>query len=640
MATKTNQQPNSFRRKKSIVWDYFTVQQISAGCKKACCNQCKRSFAYVTDSKLAGTSHLKRHIATGICPVNRQKNKGMTKVNQSTPFKTDAQLHTTLPRKRVRSRPVSAPVHEIAKMIMLHEYPLNIVEHTGFNEFVQAMQPQVNMLNIDSVESECFSIYTREKQGISDLLHGSLGRVNLTLDLWETHQSVGYVLLTGHFIDGDWKLQRRILNVVLVPFPDSESAFNQTVVACINDWGLDNKLFTLTLDQSFSTEAVRRNLRGLLPIKNPLTLGGQLLLGNCYARVISHLAVDALSSMVKTTKKVRDIVKYVKTVKSHEEKFIKLKQQLQNPSTKTLIIDDRTKWDTTYHMLVAASEVKEVLSCLDTSDPNYKETPTMEEWRQVEILCSYLKLFFGAANVLTAPTYMTADKFFHDVWKIQLELSHAAMSEDNFVRSLVNPLHERFSEYWNDCNLILAAALVIDPTYKMEMVKFAFSKIYGKDADTWVKFVVDGVRELYLDYIPAPTFVVEDCEDFGIEMTHEDGLIPAGDGLSDLDVYFSDIMSCQNVKSELDLYLEEPLLPRAKEDLDVLAWWKENMQKYPTLSKMACDILSIPVSTVTSESVFDTETKKMDSYQSSLSPMTVQALICAKDWLKYGPSKF
>ncbi|KAK1364023.1 zinc finger BED domain-containing protein DAYSLEEPER-like [Heracleum sosnowskyi] len=640
MATKTNQQPNSFRRKKSIVWDYFTVQQISAGCKKACCNQCKRSFAYVTDSKLAGTSHLKRHIATGICPVIRQKSKGMTKVNLSIPLKTEAQSHTTLPRKRVRSRPVSAPVHEIAKMIMLHEYPLNIVEHSGFNEFLQAIQPQVNMLNIDTVESECFSIYTREKQGILDLLNGSFGRVNLTLDLWESPQSLVYVILTGHFTDSDWKLQRRILNVVMLPFPESESAFNQAVVACINDWGLDNKLFTLTLDKSFATEAVRRNLRGLLPIKNPHTLGGQLLLGNCYARVISHLAVDALSSMVKTIKKVRDIVKYVKTVKSHEEKFIKLKQQLHNTSTKSLIIDDRTKWDTTYHMLVAASEVKEVFPCLDTSDPNYKETPSIEEWRQVEILCSYLKLFFDAANILTSPTYTTADIFFHDVWKIQLELTHAAMSEDTFVRTLAKPLQERFNEYWKDCNLILAAAVVMDPTFKMELVKFSFSKIYGKDADTWVKSVIEGVHELYLDYIPAPTFVVEeDCEDFGIEMTHEDSLIPASDGLSDFDVYLSEIMSCQHMKSELDLYLEEPLWPRAEEDLDLLAWWKENKQKYPTLSRMASDILSIPVSTVASESVFDTETKKMDSYQSSLSPLTVQALICSKDWLKYGPSK-
>nr|XP_017217369.1 PREDICTED: zinc finger BED domain-containing protein DAYSLEEPER-like [Daucus carota subsp. sativus] len=540
--------------------------------------------------------------------------------------------------------PVSAPVHEIARMIMLHEYPLDMVEHTGFNEFLQAMQPQVNMLNTDSIQEECLSIYASEKQRISDLLNGSLGRVNLTLDLWASQRSLGYVLLTGYFIDSDWKLQRRILNVVMLPFPDSESAFNHAVVACINDWDLDDKLFSLTCDQSFAAEAVRRNLRGLLSIKNPLVLGGQLLLGNCYARVISHLALDALSSMVKTIKKVRNSVKYVKTAKGCEAKFIELKQKLQNPSTKSLIIDDRTKWDTTYHMLVAVSELKEVFSCLDTSDLDYKQTLSTEEWEQLEILCSYLKLFFNASNILTSPACPTSDIFFHEVWKIHLELTHAAVSVDTFVSNLAKPLQERFSEYWNGCNLILAVAVTLDPRSKLELVKYSFSKIYGKDAGTWVKTVIEGIHELFLEYIalslPAPTFVVEDCNNIESEMTQEDALVPAGeDGMSDFDVYISEIMSSQHMKSELDLYLEEPLLPRTEEGFDILAWWRENMQKYPTLSKMAADILSIPVYTVAPESVFDTETKKMNSYQSSQRPSMVQALICAKDWLKYGPLK-
>lgn len=36
---------------------------------------------------------------------------------------------------------------------------------------------------------------------------------------------------------------------------------------------------------------------------------------------------------------------------------------------------------------------------------------------------------------------------------------------------------------------------------QMKLVKFSFSKIYEKDvADTRVKFVVEGLRELYLEY--------------------------------------------------------------------------------------------------------------------------------------------
>jgi hypothetical protein len=94
-------------------------------------------------------------------------------------------------------------------------------------------------------------------------------------------------------------------------------------------------------------------------------------------------------------------------------------------------------------MLMVASELKEVFSCLDTSDPDYKITPTMDKWRQVETLCAYLKIFYEAANILTTPLCLTTNALFHELWKIQLELIHAAMSPDLFVSSLTRSLHEK-----------------------------------------------------------------------------------------------------------------------------------------------------------------------------------------------------
>ena len=48
---------------------------------------------------------------------------------------------------------------------------------------------------------------------------------------------------------------------------------------------------------------------------------------------------------------------------------------------------------------------------------------------------------------------------------------------------------------------------------------------------------------------------------------------------------------------ELDNYLKEKLLPKDI-DLDLLLWWKTNGGNYPTLQRMAKDILAIPVSTI------------------------------------------
>lgn len=108
-----------------------------------------------------------------------------------------------------------------------------------------------------------------------------------------------------------------------------------------------------------------------------------------------------------------------------------------------------------------------------------------------------------------------------------------------------------------------------------------------------------------------------------------------GVGLTNFDVYIMESTNQQS-KSELDQYLEESLLPRIHE-FDIMGWWKLNKSKYPTLSKMAHDILTVPVSTAAPDSVFETGMKEMDRYRCSLRPEMVEVLFCAKDWLRCEP---
>lgn len=642
-------QSNKRRRKKSIVWEYFTIEPVSAGCSRACCKQCKRTFAYISGSKQAGTSHLKRHIAQGICPVSRL-NQEKNQLIPCSPASQNGSVRAP-PRKRCRASPGSVTIaldrehciHEIAKMIALHDYPIGMVEQPGFIEFARTLQPNFSMVSFDSVHSEIVCIYRREKQVLANLLDGIPGRVSLTMDLWTSDQTVGYVILVGHFIDADWRLQSRVLKFVAVPFPDSEVAFNHAVVSCLSEWNLESKLFALTLDQSFASESVVGNLRGLLSLKNPHMLNGQFLIVDCYARVLSRLAQEVLSATREAVVRVRNSVKYVKASESREQKFNQLREQLQVPSTKSLVIDNQTRWDSTYQMLSTACDLKEVFSCLDTSDPDYKEALSMAEWKYIEVLCHYLKIFYDAAGILTSETYPTCDVFFHQVHRVQYELIHGTLSQDPFISNFVKPLYGMFDIYWRNSCVVSGMAAAMDPRYKLKVIKFSFAKIFQEEADMWVRFVEEGIHELYFEYmaqtLPLPSIHVEQRHDEYIkaEEAHQDeAAIAPPDGLLDFDVYVSGISGTHETKSELDQYLDETLLPRGLEDFNVVEWWKLNRIKYPTLSKMAADILSIPMATISGDSVFDIGSKKLDDYRCSLRPGTLEALVCANNWLKYG----
>lgn len=264
-------------------------------------------------------------------------------------------------------------------------------------------------------------------------------------------------------------------------------------------------------------------------------------------------------------------------------------------------------------MLVAACELREVFACSDTHDLDYKMDLSLQEWKQVETLCKYVMYLFLAADLVTAPAYHCASTFFPVVSTIQYELMHAAMSEDSFVRLLIRPLDEKFDKYWKNCCFVLALAAILDPRYKMGYVKYAFSRIYGQDAaNAWIKIVDDELHELWLEYRTPQETVLEE--------------VPLD--LSEFDEFVR-----WNKRSELEKYLEEAVEWHQRGAFDVLGWWRLNRSKYPTLSKMASDILSIAVSTIAPNSVFDTEISKRvdDSY---LTPANLEALLCAKNWLQ------
>ncbi|GAB4854027.1 hypothetical protein Ancab_039715 [Ancistrocladus abbreviatus] len=104
---------------------------------------------------------------------------------------------------------------------------------------------------------------------------------------------------------------------------------------------------------------------------------------------------------------------------------------------------------------------------------------------------------------------------------------------------------------------------------------------------------------------------------------------------SRLNMKFKKIMGSGYVdKSELDRYLDEEFYGDIDASFDILIWWKLNALRYLILSAMARDMLAMPISTVASESAFNTGSRVLDFFRSSLTLRLVEALVCLQDWLR------
>ncbi|GAA0152163.1 hypothetical protein LIER_10712 [Lithospermum erythrorhizon] len=93
-------------------------------------------------------------------------------------------------------------------------------------------------------------------------------------------------------------------------------------------------------------------------------------------------------------------------------------------------------------------------------------------------------------------------------------------------------------------------------------------------------------------------------------------------------MYLDTVNVYDNFKSDLDYYIDESIFqvpPNIK--FDVLQWWMVNEPKYLILSKLAKDVLSIPVTTVASESTFSAGRRSIDPKRASMEVSIVEMLL-------------
>ena len=228
--------------------------------------------------------------------------------------------------------------------------------------------------------------------------------------------------------------------------------------------------------------------------------------------------------------------------------------------------------------------------------------------------------------------YPTANLFFTEIAEIKLSLKDWSKSEILEIRNMADSMIKKFDKYWNDIQGILSIATVLDPRYKMKSFKCYFPLIYGAERSIIEsENVLFNLKSLVAEYeLKEKSKASGDSSGGSSMLDRPISRPPAKKSRFEAFLQTEDVV--ENVKNDLDFYLEESLTPM-KDDFNVLDWWKAYGVKFPILSQVARDIFAIPMSTVASESTFSTSGRVINPHRSRLLPTTLEALMCAQNWL-------
>ncbi|XP_022743828.1 zinc finger BED domain-containing protein RICESLEEPER 2-like [Durio zibethinus] len=331
------------------------------------------------------------------------------------------------------------------------------------------------------------------------------------------------------------------------------------------------------VDNASSNDVAIAYLRKKFNNAGTSILGGKYLHLRCIAHIINLIVCDGLKEMNETIARVRGAIRYVRQSPSRLAKFKECIVNEHIQSKSLLCFDVSTRWNSTYLMLDAAQKFERAFDAFDDVDPYYRSellmgdgVPDQNDWAIVRKFCLFLQQFYDLTVKVLGTSYVTSNTFFDDICDVYSTLREWQLNPNVELNAMAKRMKDKYDKYWENIE-------------KMNMLVYIASLLDPSKKFPFVEYCV-------------------------------------------MKMYSSDEASLMIKKVQQAI---EDLFNEYKRMLE-----PQSDHRFLILSHLACDVLAILISTVTSESAFSTGGCVLDAYRSSLTPKIVQALICAQDWLR------
>lgn len=383
-----------------------------------------------------------------------------------------------------------------------------------------------------------------------------------------------------------------------------------------------------------------------------------------------------------TIKRLRRSVKYVRSSPSRLQAFKKWILDEKVTSKRSLCLDVKTRWNSTYLMIDVALDLEKAFECLK-DDPSWKAECRVKgdgvledgDWKVLKALHGFLQEFYTLTKRISGSKYITSNTYFDELVMVKDLLVEKMEGEDELFKDMATKMNEKFDKYchFDKLNMMLIVAIVLDPRFKMQYVEFCYcsyvervfwalkeeekdqllvkykldkelegsrSEILEKLWEHHKEVVVGGfilrlrnlMYKLYTDQKLAMPLVDEsmDTQDEGIAYNI------GSKRLTSKELFRSTLKMKDQVEAlnDLDKYLNDSVIGEDGSEFNALAWWREKVTTYHALAFVARDVLTIPVTSVASECAFSTAGRVLDPFRSSLTPTMVESLVCTQDWLR------
>lgn len=288
--------------------------------------------------------------------------------------------------------------------------------------------------------------------------------------------------ITLHWVDDDWCIQKRIVTFSHVEGRHTGVRLSEVFTTSMLRWFVEKKIFSLTLDNASANDVAVKDIISELKKHSPLVCNGLFFHVRCACHILNLVAKDGLQEIESTIEKIKSFVNAVKGSPLQWEELMKCASESGLDTTKGLLNDVSTRWNSTYLMLADAIYYRAAFDRLTSYDRcRYeKMCPSAAEWEKAMKIRAFLKRFFDLTELFSGTLYPTANLFYKGFCDIKIILTDWSKGKDSdiTIRRMATAMLAKFDKYWNKSNTALAVASFLDPRFKMRIVQFCMEFIH------------------------------------------------------------------------------------------------------------------------------------------------------------------
>nr|KAJ0210891.1 hypothetical protein LSAT_V11C400199240 [Lactuca sativa] len=514
-------------------------------------------------------------------------------------------------------------------LFVVGELPFKFVENEAFIEYTNALNGKVKIPSRHKISRDVAKFYVEERKKLLTFFANPHNMIHLTTDSWTSScQKTNYMVVTGHFIDDDWVMHKRILNFRPIDTHVGEDV-GRLLLECIHEWGIKN-VMTISVDNATTNDKALEFLTKKLP---NLYEGGKHFHVRCVAHILNLIVKDGLKYHNSHVSCVQRAVKYIRHSTARIRKFKKCMKDSDLEGDKFLCGECPTRWNSTFELLKSALNLKYAFFEYEVKDTSFardlSRVPQRTDFEVIE-------------EMLSASSKPLVQTVLREIIDVDQHLE--TCSTKVHLCHMIPDMRAKYNKYWGsieNLNDFTCFAVLLDPQMKSIFLSAIIKKMI-ENTRTEENILLEST--IKLNTMSTVREIEKRMEN--LFKTYEEKYANVGSSQKVKEVVSCDVGNdfldaflmgqgdtSATVENELRRYLNEPRVTFDK-NFDILDWWKKNALRFPIVARMAKDILSIQVTTVASESVFSTCGRILDEYRTRLNTPIVEALVCTQDWVR------